>query len=152
MHTHIFEWAWYVWSRIARACVHDVRPLTRANTSVARRLDKKTKVLFLDFTLYNDDVGLFVSCSMQVEFVSGHAPVTSVQASAISPMRFRSGRVLLRVDSMCPGTMYPQVTPEQYTCSANAATSIMPSICLMPGATHQLYRARATCQHARPTN
>lgn len=74
---------------------HDVH--ARTLTSIARRLDKKTKVLFLDFTYYNDDVGLFVSCSMQVEFVSGHAPVTTVQASGISPMRFRSGRMFLRV-------------------------------------------------------
>jgi hypothetical protein len=74
---------------------HDVH--ARTLTSIACRLDKKTKVLFLDFTYYNDDVGLFVSCSMQVEFVSGHAPVTTVQASGISPMRFRSGRVFLRI-------------------------------------------------------
>ena len=74
---------------------HDVH--ARTLTSIARRLDKKTKVLFLDFTYYNDDVGLFVSCSMQVEFVSGHAPVTTVQASGISPMRFRSGQMFLRV-------------------------------------------------------
>ena len=41
-------------------------------------MDKKTRALFVDFTYYNDDLALFVSSNILVEFVSGHAPVTTV--------------------------------------------------------------------------
>ena len=70
--------------------------LDDANTTLAdlrefQWVDKKTRVLFMDFAYYNDDLGLFVAVNIMVEFASGQAPVPTVSASAISPMRFRSG-------------------------------------------------------------
>jgi len=54
-------------------------------------IDKKTRVFFMDFSFYNDDLGLFISCKIVVEFVSSQAPVVTVDASGISPMRFGRG-------------------------------------------------------------
>ena len=54
-------------------------------------IDKKTRALFIDFSFYNDDLGLFVRNNILIEFASGQAPVPKVEVFAISPMRVRSG-------------------------------------------------------------
>ena len=97
--------------------------LSDANTTLAdlrdfQWVDKKTRALFIDFSFYNDDIGLFVTNNVLIEFASGQAPVSTVRGerltgpdassrltcvcfllrasaqvdvSAISPMDFRSG-------------------------------------------------------------
>ena len=62
-----------------------VMDLSNANTSLAdlRRfqwVDKKTRALFLDFSFYNDDIGLFVTSNVLIEFASGQAPVSMVMS------------------------------------------------------------------------